>query len=525
MLSIKAVKSASHAGHYYDKDNYYAKDSAEAKETSNWYGRGANAMGLMGPVDKDEFMRLLEGKLPNGEQLGRTEDGSVMHRPGYDLTFSAPKSVSILALVGGDKRILEAHKLAVRQTLNHLEKSTAATRMMIGGELKKVNTQNMVIAQFHHDTSRELDPQLHTHNIVLNITLRPDGQWRSLTNEEIYTHKMLGGVMYRSLLATELQKTGYEIEVTGKDGTFEIKGVPQELIKEFSKRREQIEILMEKEGESGTMAAQMAALKTRQAKKEVDRNQLLTNWESQCKEFNLEAFIYSQNHSSKHTQEAAREALSTAIQHLSERESLFHEKDILKESLAFGLGKAHVLDVLKHYESAKKNGRLITTSTDKTYTTLAILAEEKEMIRLMQQGKGCVHAISEARASGFMSFIAKKPELDLKKSLSNTELKPGQQAAVNSILSTHDRIVGIQGYAGTGKTRMLSTVRELAEKQGYKLVGISPKASAAKELEQGAHIKSQTLSLFMQQQKKHRTSIKTPWLSWMRHRWHQPLKC
>ena len=165
MLSIGALSSAAQGASYYERDGYYAKDDPEHRDASAWAGRGADELGLKGPVDADEFRQVLEGRVPDGSdaQLGRRgKDGSIEHRPGRDLTFSAPKSVSIAALVGGDARIVDAHDRAVAATLAWVERNAAETRMKDPetGNMARVGGQKIVAATFRHDTSRNLDPQL-----------------------------------------------------------------------------------------------------------------------------------------------------------------------------------------------------------------------------------------------------------------------------------------------------------------------------------------------------------------------------
>ncbi|EAC0244703.1 conjugative relaxase [Escherichia coli] len=167
MLSFSVVKSAGSAGNYYtDKDNYYVLGSMGER----WAGQGAEQLGLQGSVDKDIFTRLLEGRLPDGADLSRMQDGSNKHRPGYDLTFSAPKSVSMMAMLGGDKRLIDAHNQAVDFAVRQVE-ALASTRVMTDGQSETVLTGNLVMALFNHDTSRDQDPQLHTHVVVAGLVM------------------------------------------------------------------------------------------------------------------------------------------------------------------------------------------------------------------------------------------------------------------------------------------------------------------------------------------------------------------
>lgn len=205
MMSIGSVKSAGSAGNYYtDKDNYYVIGSMEER----WQGKGAEALGLDGKaVDKAVFTELLKGKLPDGSDLTRMQDGENKHRPGYDLTFSAPKSVSMLAMLGGDKRLVDAHNRAVTEAVKQLETLTA-TRVMADGKSETVLTGNLIVAKFNHDTNRNQEPQLHTHAVVINATQNGD-KWQSLGTdtvgktgfiENVYANQTAFGKLYREAL-------------------------------------------------------------------------------------------------------------------------------------------------------------------------------------------------------------------------------------------------------------------------------------------------------------------------------------
>ncbi|MCU6213360.1 conjugative relaxase, partial [Morganella morganii] len=176
MLSVAPI--AKNAENYYTaQDNYYFLGNAG----SRWLGKGAEALGLTGEVSKEQLREILAGRLPEGSSLERMENGKNTHRQGHDLTFSAPKSVSVLAVVLGDGRMLAAHNAAVTAALNETE-TLASTRVMKDGTSAPVMTGNLVIAAFNHDTSRELDPQLHTHALVMNMT-EHEGQWRTLSSD------------------------------------------------------------------------------------------------------------------------------------------------------------------------------------------------------------------------------------------------------------------------------------------------------------------------------------------------------
>ncbi len=192
MLTLAKVVSASSAAVYYEgSDDYYAEGG---RAPSAWWGAGADALDLHGTVDSDDFRALLDGQLPDGLEMHRGGEGRTA---GLDLTFSAPKSVSMQALIGGSTELLDAHQQAVTHALQYVQAELAAYRSTQDGETVSVRSQNVVAARFDHDLSRELDPQVHTHCVLLNLTQRPDGQWRALDAHALYEQQKLLGVLYR----------------------------------------------------------------------------------------------------------------------------------------------------------------------------------------------------------------------------------------------------------------------------------------------------------------------------------------
>ncbi|MDE0474371.1 MAG: conjugative relaxase, partial [Gammaproteobacteria bacterium] len=251
VASIGKIASPAQGVGYFERDGYYAKEDAAHKEASAWAGRGAAALGLSGPVDPERFRSMLEGEVPGGRRLGRKEiDGSITHRPGRDVTLSAPKSVSLMAMVGGDERIVEAHDKAVMATLGWIEKNAIETRMRdpATAAMVRAGDQKMVAACFRHDTSRNLDPQLHTHAVVANMVQGEDGKWRTMVDDGLFNGKMAIGAIYRAELAQGLKGLGYGIGKTHADGRFEIEGVSREVIDAFSTRRAEIEAAMTERG-------------------------------------------------------------------------------------------------------------------------------------------------------------------------------------------------------------------------------------------------------------------------------------
>ena len=520
VASIGAVASPSQGANYYERDGYYAKDSAEHRAASAWAGRGVEALGLEGPVDPDVFRAVLEGCVPDGSgrRLGRRiHGGEIHHRPGRDLTFSAPKSVSLVALIGGDARVVDTHDRAVTRVLDWFERNAAETRMQdqATGRMVRARGQKAVIATFRHETSRNLDPALHTHSVVANMLLGADGKWRTMANERLYASKMLLGALYRSELAGDLARLGYRIEKTHADGRFEIRGVPRETIEAFSTRRAEIEAAMESRGHGATAEnqhlARRAALMTRAHKRDVDREALHGIWVKQAAELGLDAKALVASSMERALQgpgkegargagadrqadlighpsrgEPAKEAVEWALAHLSERDAVFARTDLLAAALAHGPGAASIGAIERVVQGLTREGRLHDAPALKGgdgLTTDMAVAGERETIALMRAGSGR----GKAAMRGWM----------VDRHLRKGPLTDGQRRAVKLILSEKDRTVGVQGYAGAGKTRMLDRARTLAHKKGWRVLGLAPSASAVRTLEAESGIKSETLQRFL----------------------------
>ena len=515
VASIGAIASASQGVSYYEKDGYYAKDDAAHKEASAWRGRGAETMGLSGPVEPDAFERVLEGHVPDGRQLGKKDrDGNFHHRPGIDVTMSAPKSVSLAALVGGDRRIVKAHGRAVKRTLDWIENRAVETRVMdpVTRAMVRKGNQKMVAATFTHDTSRNLDPQLHTHAVIANMVHGEDGKWRTMVNDGVYRGVIAIGAIYRAELARGLESLGYDIEKTHSDGRFEIAGVPRTVIEAFSTRRAEIVAAMEERGlgEPGDNArlADRAALMTRAGKRDVDKERLVRDWSRQAREldFSPKTMVAKSRRAARRhglraqedlfasPQFTAAQSAEWAVDHLSERQSVFTHNDLLTAVLARDPGAVTVEAAEKAIADLATNGALHRAGMGLPrarghavgWTTDAALARESETIALMRAGQGNGPRMMRR-------WVATTR-------LHRGRLNEGQKEAVRQILAAEDRIVGVQGYAGTGKTTMLKRFRTLAESRGYTLKGLAPSASAARTLGQESGIRSETLQRFLARQ-------------------------
>ena len=522
VASIGAVAAPSQGVSYYEKDGYYAKDDPDHRDASAWAGKGADALGLSGSVDPGVFTAILEGRVPDGPRLGRPgKDGEIVHRPGRDLTLSAPKSVSLAALVGGDARVIEAHGRAVERTLAWVERNAVETRMKgpESGQMVRAGDQKAVIATFTHETSRNLDPQLHTHAVIANMVQGEDGKWRTMANEKLYSSKMLIGALYRGELARELASLGYGIEKSHADGRFEIAGVSRDVIDAFSTRRAEIEAAMDGRGlgtpAENQRAAQRAALMTRAAKRDVDRAELRQMWQRQADGLGFDARALAADAMERSRDARGKErgagrdaasdgavrqgdlfdpppqspadvAMAWAVEHLSEREAVFAKTDLLAGALAWKPGSVTIAEAEATVAKLEKDGTLHPCGLPQwgeSLTTDRAVADEKETIALMERGQGMSRPVMRSWIAGPL--------------LHNGRLTVGQKEAVRTILSSKDRVVGVQGYAGTGKTTMLDRARQLAAKSGYRMIGVAPSASAARTLASEARIETETLQRFL----------------------------
>ena len=495
VASIGKVASAAASTKYFESDGYYAKDSEAHRRASAWQGKGAETLGLQGNVDSAPFRSILEGHVgETGQRLGRMRDGEFQHKPGTDITFSAPKSVSLAALVGGDKRIMAAHDKAVSETLKYLEKNVLESRAVNPetGKLERVGNQNMVAATFRHEASRNLDPQLHSHAVIANMSQGEDGKWRTIENHSLYENMKFLGAHYRNILASELSKLGYDIEKTHPDGRFELKGLYSiDALDAFSTRSQEIREAMRQLGytESNPALAARAALLTRGRKAEPDRQTLHAMWRDQAKELGIASkipFLSGEKTADAPTQPNASEAVRWAIKHLEERNSSFETRNLITAALAYAPGANSIEAIERAIDTTAEKGRLVATTalSRDGFTTDRTLAAEKENIERMINGKDSGRMIlSEGKVAN---------------ALAHTTLTDGQKEAIETTLSTRDKIIGIQGYAGSGKTTMLNTMRAITDKeQAVNIIGLAPSASAAQTLANESGIASSTLQSFL----------------------------
>ena len=460
----------------YAQDNYYKKNVG--LENSQWYGRGAEILGLEGQVSTEDYNRAYQGIDNEGNPLRQRQTGK-KYNPGRDVTLSAPKSVSLLGLVKGDTRVIEAQKKAVHNTLEYIENNCIFTRTGKGG-VNRQQTDNTTIAIFHHDDNRNLDPQLHSHCVIFNQTQGQDGKWRSMDNRELYQQKMTIGMVYHHELGRELNKLGYEL-TWNQDGTFEVWGYTPEQIKEFSSRKQEIDKAVGQDSSAEVKA--QACTNTRKGKvykAAEEREALKEKWQQRAE---IAGIQHPQTHSRQWKQiihqESKTEIVKEAIDVTSEKQVAFPRHILFKEVLRQSQGKYSKDELSQELDNQKS---LIKTN-DGRLTTVAAINREKQILHLANSNKNIFAPLADARTA--------------QKQVQQMGLNQAQSQALIHFVANKDGIMLCQGDAGVGKTYTVKALQQTIP-ANLSMRGLAPSATAAEELQRGTDISCQTIDAYLQ---------------------------
>jgi len=503
VLTIRAMTGgAGYAQRHLQHSDYYDENRRVQGE---WQGRGAELLGLRGNVSSEQFEAVREGLHPETGEFLRprhsvdrvNEDGSEQSkaRSLYDLTFSAPKSVSVQAMVGGDERLIAAHDKAVRETLAEAE-SYSATRVRVDGANENRTTGNWIVAAYRHDTSRELDPQLHTHAVTANLTYDGvEGRWKALQASGMYERRAYLTEVYRNALANEVLTLGYEIESRrdsrGRDLGFEIRGVSDELRERYSQRSAQRDAAITEfthehgrqptDNEVAVLVRESRADKLTEIATEQVRQQQqarLSPAESQALD-RLRGASLEQGRSCSYELSPAADSLQHAKDHLFERRSVVYDHELLAEALRYGRGRVDLSQLRGALEIETSRGTVIHAGN--RLSTHESLDREQRMVAMVNRG-----IEQYGRLGGTHEFTPAE------------HLHNEQKRAVQQILDSRDFAVNLRGAAGTGKTATLQEIDRGLREAGREVTAIAPTRSAVEELQKVGFSDAITVSRLLQ---------------------------
>jgi conjugative relaxase-like TrwC/TraI family protein len=459
----------------------------------------ASAEGLQGDVRQEDFEALRQGLDPKTgaflrqrQSADRTAaDGEVQShgRHLYDFTISAPKSISIMAIAGGDSRLIEAHERAVAEALQELE-NHAATRVRMDGANADRTTGNLAISVYHHDASRELDPQLHTHAVAANLTYDgAEGRWKALQASGIYERRAYVTEVYRNSLALKVRSLGYEIEnrrdSKGRDCGFEIRGVSQELLDRFSQRSRQrdaaIQVFVADNGRQPTDNEVAVLVRETRADKltEISTEEVRSRQRARLSPDEIVILTSLQRSPCVVPVEPAADSLQYGKDHIFERLSVAGDHEVLTEALRHGRGKIHHSDLKGRLSLEESSGLILRDGQE--IATSESLRRERDMIDRVNHGIGRCSALG-----GGERFIA------------SDRLQPEQKRVVEFVLDSRDSVVAISGAAGTGKTATLQELRRGLLEARREVLAVAPTMSAVEELQRVGFADAMTLERLLQ---------------------------
>ena len=499
MVTAKTQYNLKNAREYFEEHlcvgDYYDEGQRVAGE---WIGAGAEHLGLSGKVRGDDFLRLCENQHPSsGETLTqrlnttRVEGGenAANRRIFYDFTFSPPKSVSLAGFLGKDERILEAHTRAVKLALREFEVFTA-TRVRTGGAQGDRLTNNFVAAMFTHDTSRALDPHVHTHCIVFNATFDSvEQRWKALQNYELLRARKFAENAYYHELARELRSFGYQIRNRAR-GDFQIEGISEELCERFSKRRAEIDramakLLDEKPELAGgdLMAARRLLATAERARKQRDlsRDELRALWDSQLTREEREIFSRLHGQSTQNASDESRVSVGEAVQwaeeHLFDRNSVVLECQLWQEALGRARGEGFSVAELKDF--TRQRGYIRDEARPGEVTLREVLLREWEIVQTAKEGVG----------DSWPLVANPRP--------ANPQLDGEQRQALDALLSSINLVSIFRGGAGTGKSFVLRELADQLQHSGRRVVVLAPQRQQVVDMEKVGLPSPSTVASFL----------------------------
>jgi len=446
MLTVVGIKSSSiQNGYYFKQDGGYYIEELVKNGLYQWFGKAAEKLGLQGSIEIQDHIKVFNGILPGGIEVGkRNPDGILNGRPGYDLTFSMNKDLSLIICCSKNKELrqyfLDAHVKSVKIAMVEVEKMVLA-RKTVGGITHYEPTKNMVAALFTHFSSRAGDPQVHTHACVANVTQRADGQWRALATdmqrkhgfyEKIRDNATYIGHIYQNEMALAAKEKGFKVERVNKHGMFEIKSFPDDIRKHFSKRREQIEKIvssLENADKNDKKLFDQVAQNSRASKQKISKTDFMLKSKHEMQSF-LSNNIYNKNFDqlldvctkdkalkSQPTTIDAKNAISDAISSLSTFSVKLDANKIIEKAVCFDLGGSSTASLQSALDEYIKTGKLLKTSSD-NFTTPNLVNKENHLTASIKNTLGgsilSVHNIKESLLNSRLCIVKEPKSLEAK---------------------------------------------------------------------------------------------------------------
>lgn len=488
MMTVQTV-SAGMATTYYNKDNYYTKDLSSL---DSWQGAISKKLDLEGkkiePQIFDNFVKKMT------ERNGGNDNKK---RIGIDLTFSCPKSISLATAKDEEtkKDILEAQQKAVTETLDFIEKNGGFTfRVTKNKVTTEHKADNLLIGKFNHFVNRNGELDLHTHCVVFNLTEK-DGKEYSLNAKEILKKQTEWGLLFRQKIAKNLQAKGYKLNITdAKKGLFELAGFDRETIEKYSSRRLEILKKMEADGTAGSREAMKANLQTRKTKKQVDLDKIYDEVKKEI--FTNERVKILKGKPRKNYYLVEQKKIADEVIAEMERETFAFTKEQLKKRI-MSAGVLQNIDEKRAEKLINENEKLVNLGNKELengtikqfFTTEKNINIEDNIIVRMNKEKGTIKtALSEEKSEKLLDEICK-----------NGGYTPNREQvnAIHHILTNKDRIVGVQGLAGTGKTYSFALVKKMADRENIEVKGICFTGKASEGLQADSGIESTTIHSFL----------------------------
>ena len=459
---IVQANAAAAQSYYRGSGEYYTEGQEQAGE---WGGLGAERLGLEGTVSKDAFDALCENRNPaTGERI--TARTKAERRVGFDLNFHVPKSVSVLFGLTGDPELLRVFREAVRETMTDIEAETQ-TRVRAGGRDETRLTGNLAYSLFVHTTSRPVDgipdPHLHAHAFAFNLTFDSlEGRWKAVELGQVYKNAPYYEAVFHSRFARKLAELGFDITRTAAG--WEISGIPDRVLKTFSRRTEQIETLAQELGVTDPDSKGQLGAKTRERKQlKLTLEELRTIWKSRLtadERAALERVLARELELPGRDPDAAFTAMAFAVAHSFERSSVIPVKRLLATALRHGVGQTTVNEIT---EEQRGHGLLIRDyQGERLASTKEVLGEESRILQFARKG-----------VNVYRPLVREVPPLA-------DFLSPQQRSAIRDVLTSPDRVILVRGVAGSGKTTLIRACVDAIQEGGKPVLLLAPSAEASR---------------------------------------------